>query len=313
MKNWGRRNILSIVVAVSLLVPVTSARSEVKADFLYNLSDFNGTIPYSWAQVYPDDYFNEVYVIIGNKVDVFNRNGMQIYDFVADSGNIFGMAVDAGGDILMLVNPDRRLGVVRCNYRGEPRTTIRFSGIPPEFSSDSYTQMIYRNGLIYLLNGTEMKVMVADMDGVFVKGYDIDTPLSAILSEKEMGDAAFGGFDVDSEGNMLFTCPILGRGFRLTVDGALVPIGKRGSGPGKYGIPGAIAADRMGNTFVCDRLRHVVLIFDKTDRFVTEFGYRGFNPGNLVVPVAIAISGDGMVYVSQLMNRGVNVYKLKYD
>ena len=98
----------------------------------------------------------------------------------------------------------------------------------------------------------------------------------------------------------------------MTVGGDFSFIGRRGSGPGKFGVPSAIAADRMGNIYVCDKLRCVVLVFDKSLKFVTEFGFRGLAPGNLIVPVSIAI-GDDKAFVGQLLNRGVNVYKLSYN
>jgi len=89
--------------------------------------------------------------------------------------------------------------------------------------------------------------------------------------------------------------------------------GKRGSSPGRFGVPAAITYDNKGNLLVTDKLRSVVIIFDKKFKFLKEFGFRGLAPGNLVVPHDIAVDNRDRAYVSQLRGRGVSVYQLRYD
>jgi hypothetical protein len=101
--------------------------------------------------------------------------------------------------------------------------------------------------------------------------------------------------------------------YRLAADGTLASFGRRGSGPGRYGVPWAVAVDRMGNIFICDKLRCVILVFDKNLKYVYEFGFRGLGPGNLIVPIAIEIGDNDRAYVGQLLNRGVSVYQLSYN
>ena len=286
---------------------------EVKASYLYNLADFDGTIPYNYARVYADNLFNEVYVTHGARVDVFNKVGMAIYDFLLDYMEVTDLIVLPEGDIVALVNKGFSTGLVRCNYRGEPLREISLTGAPPEFDKVSYSSMKYRNGLVYFADLGSRIILVADLEGRFVRGYDLGPLLASTMEKKEFADASLGGFDVDGDGNLVISLPILGGVYRVSPGGALTPISRRGSGPGRYGIPAAVAIDRFGNVFVCDKLRSVVLVFDKTGRFLTEFGYRGLAPGNLVVPVAIAVGDDGRAYVAQLMARGVNVYKLVYE
>ncbi len=62
-----------------------------------------------------------------------------------------------------------------------------------------------------------------------------------------------------------------------------------------------------------DRLRSVVLVFDRDLRFQTEFGYRGDQPSNLIVPDDLAIDSSGNVYVGQAANRGVSVFKVVHQ
>jgi len=66
----------------------------------------------------------------------------------------------------------------------------------------------------------------------------------------------------------------------------------------------------MGYIYVSDRLRNVVLVFDRDLMFQTEFGYRGDQPSNLIVPDDLAVDSSGNVYVGQAANRGVSVFKV---
>lgn len=285
----------------------------IKATYLYNLSDFDGLIPYNWARVYVDNGFKEVYVFFNNEVHIFNNSGMDVFEFFSEYRTILDLTVDPGGNLILLVNNGTTLSLVRCNYRGEPIGEIRRTSNPAEYPLSSFTEMRRVGDKLYFANLAGLRVEVFDMVGNFVKGYDLAPSLVDILSNKEMKEAIMGGFDVDSDGNIFFTLPIKGGAYRLNVDGTISAISRRGSGPGKFGVPSAIAVDRMGNVFVCDKLRCVVVIFDKELNYITEFGYRGLGPGNLVVPVSIAIGDDGMVYVSQLLRRGVSVFHLEYN
>ena len=74
-----------------------------------------------------------------------------------------------------------------------------------------------------------------------------------------------------------------------------------------------IAIDSKGNLLVADKLRCVVMAFDKDFTFVSEFGYRGTRPQNLIVPDDVAIDQKDRVYVSQGRQRGVSVFALAHD
>jgi hypothetical protein len=62
-----------------------------------------------------------------------------------------------------------------------------------------------------------------------------------------------------------------------------------------------------------ERLRSVVMIFDREFRFLKEFGYRGDKPGNLIRPSELALGNSGKLYVTQLRNRGVSVFSITSD
>jgi hypothetical protein len=80
-----------------------------------------------------------------------------------------------------------------------------------------------------------------------------------------------------------------------------------------FGHVKGIARDDMGNYLVVERLRAVVMVFDKEFRFLKEFGYRGSKPENLIWPSDVAVGNSGKYFVTQVMNRGVSVFHLATD
>ena len=160
-----------------------------------------------------------------------------------------------------------------------------------------------------------MKVVVIDDTGVFQKGFDvarlIESDLTEKEKEKEKQDYGMAGFSVDRDGNVLLANASMARVFRLSLDGELRSFGVRGSTAGKFGVPVDVIADATGNyLLVSDVLRCVILVFDKDFRFQSEFGIRGLKPDNLIGPTYMAVDAKNRLYVSQLRNRGVNVYQI---
>lgn len=300
-------SLMIILLLNSLLLSGQAIGGDISVDYLYNLSDFNGIVPYNAARIFPDNYSEDVFVINGNRVDIYNRRGMEVFDFFLDYGNILDVAAEPSGDIIALVQSQGKPPLARCNYRGELKAEYGLSGLPKQFASGVFTSMRYRGQRLYFVDTQELKVVATDVNGAYVQGYDLRQKLAATFTAKQFKDVSFGGLDVDDEGSLFFTIPNLGSAGKLAADGTLSSFGSRGSGPGKFGVPGAVAIDRKGYVYVCDKLRSVVLVFDKTLKYVTEFGFRGFYPGNLIIPVFVAVSHDDTVYVGQLLDRGVNV------
>jgi DNA-binding beta-propeller fold protein YncE len=90
----------------------------------------------------------------------------------------------------------------------------------------------------------------------------------------------------------------------------MIPFGRSGSGPGKFGVVSGIAADELGNIYVADRLRSVVMIFDQNLIFQAEFGYRGGRQEDMLVPDDLVVDQQGdRIFVSQAANKGVGVYR----
>jgi sugar lactone lactonase YvrE len=219
--------------------------------------------------------------------------------------------VNEEGDILLLAYKDSSAGIIRCNYRGEPRSRIDFRNIPSEFSDFSPNRMLYQNGIFYLANTGDIRIVVTDREGNFRRGYDLVRLLD--FEESDRGNKDISGFSIDGDGNILFTIPVMFTAYILSPDGKINSFGKPGGAPGRFNIVAGIARDSRGNYLIVDKLKAAVQVFDKNFNFLMQLGSRGYRPGNLIYPDDIAIDGGDRIYVTQMARRGVSVYKLSYN
>jgi DNA-binding beta-propeller fold protein YncE len=312
---------LFLPLAAALALSPFSARASagVKPAFLYSLANFNGKLPYNEVRVRVDRAHDEVYVVERGIVRVFNQNGMEFFWFGdnPDLESIYDLAVDESGDIFLLsfnlTHPENpKYYLIRCNYRGDAKEKLTVTGLPPGFSRFFPNYVMYRDGYFYFFSSSKMQVAVTDKKGVFQKGYDFAEILE--IPEKDRPDTEIFGFNLDPLGNMLFTIPVLFKAYVVSPEGKVTgAFGKAGSGPGLFGIVSGIAMDDQGNYLVVERLRSVVMVFDKEFRFLKEFGYRGDKPGNLIRPSEVAVGSSGKLYVTQVAKQGVSVFSLTYD
>lgn len=307
----------SLAIALLMLCSAPAESQQVKSGFMYTLSNFTGPIRDNWSRVTADKERNEIYALYQNNVSVFNESGMEIDHFGdnLDIGQILDIAIDEEGDILLLAYTESGSDIVLCNYRGEPKSRIELRSIPSDlsdsFASFSPNRMVYLAGKIYLASTTEMKIVVADRGGRFEKGYDLFPLLE--LDERDRGNAEVGGFNVDNEGNILITVPVMFRAYVLSPDGKTSNFGKPGGAPGKFNIVAGIARDSRGNYLIVDRLKSAVMVFDKGFNFLTQFGSRGYKAGGLIFPDSITLDGGDRVYLTQMGRRGVSVFKLTHN
>lgn len=296
-----------------LCIPSLSGAG-VNASFLYNLSDFSGTVPYSWVRQSIDPERNEIYVVTGDSVAVFNSSGMEVYRFGEDMniGVFMDVSVESDGHILILSRVGDHFRVTRCNYRGEPQTGIELRNLPKEFAGISPERLLSRNGKLYLADLFAKKVVMTDGSGMFQGGYDI-APLLVGFEEKPGAEYSIAGITVDMEGNLFFTVPTLFKVFKLSPDSRLSSFGSPGNLPGRFNNVSGITTDGRGNIFVTDILRSAVSMFDKGFKFQAQFGQRGLGPGDLIAPNELVVDKEGRVFVSQARKRGISVFRVAYE
>jgi hypothetical protein len=286
--------------------------ARVQATYLYTLSDFAGSLRYDWVRVHVDPERNETYVLYQNLIRIFSPSGMEIFSFGddLDLGQILDAAVDRNGDVLLLSYKDSRSLVTRCNFRGVPMGPMEIRNLPAGLAFGA-NRMVLQNGHLYFVSTNTSSVIITDASGEFREHLDLLPFVDA--DEKQATGAELIGFTVDGEGNVYFTVPALFRVVKISPDRKVTSFGQPGSAPGRFGVVAGIVTDSRGNLLVADKLRCVVMVFDKDFKFLAEFGYRGSRPENLIVPDDLAIDQRDRVYVSQGRRRGVSVFALTSD
>lgn len=281
---------------------------EYEISYLYGLSTNFGIVPTSNVQLSYDREHKELYITGDGPVRVFNDSGMETYSFSEDReiGFVTSIASLEGGDLVALAGRDGRIALVRCSFRGEFRGVIEPRGVPEEFAKLTPTILRYQGGNLYLADLSGMRVLVLDAAGNYVAGYDV---AAKIGEAAHRGDLGLRGFNVDRDGNILFTIQPLFSAYTMSPEGEVRAFGVKGSAPGKFNIVGGIARDDAGNYYVADILKSAVLLFDKDLVWRKEFGYRGPRPSNLAAPEDVAAAGD-RVFVSQRARRGVAVFRV---
>jgi hypothetical protein len=309
LRRRGGDALPAALAACALVLCAGTAAAQVRADYRYALSNFSGRLPYDWARVCVDQVREETYVIYANLVRIFNASGMEVFSFGDDLnlGQIVDIAVDRNGDIILLSYRDSRSIVTRCNYRGEPVGSVEIKNLPAGLGFDA-NRMVSRNGLFYFATLGASSVIITDENGEFRERIEFLPLIDE--DERQKAGAEMSGFSVDQENNVFFTVPVLFKAYKYSPDRKLTWFGKPGSAPGKFGVVAGIAADNWGNLLVVDKLKCVVMVFDKNFNFLVEFGYRGARPENLMVPDDIAVDRRGQLYVTQGRKRGISVFAL---
>ncbi len=301
-----------MVTACALALFASPAVAQVKATYLYTLASFAGPLRYDLVRVRVDQERDETYVIYQNLIRVYNASGMEIFSFGdgLDLGQILDAAVDGNGDVILLSYKDSRSIVTRCNFRGVPVAPIEITNLPDgvPFSAN---RMILRNGLFYFASLFTSSVIVTDTNGEFRRYVDLLRLLEP--EDRQKGETESIGFAVDQEGNLFFTIPTLFKVYKVSPDGKLASFGKPGSAAGRFGVIAGVATDSRGNVVVADKLKCVIMVFDKDFNFLNEFGMRGTRPENLIVPDEIVIDKRDRLYVTQGRRRGISVFALTGD
>lgn len=293
-------------VAIATVAPSADA---VQVAYEHSLSTSFGVVPLAGAFLSYDRQHRELFVIGDGLVRVFNASGMEVYTFEEDPqvGMVRGIAALDDGDLLVHAFGPNGAQLVRCNFRGEFVSAIETKGVPAGYENAFLGRMRYSAGKIYLADLNGMRVLVLDSSGAYVASYDIAQKLEL---ENERETTGLRGFNVDRDGNILFTIQPHFKAYFMSPAGEIRPFGQRGSAPGKFNIVGGIARDDAGTFYVADMLKSAILVFDRDFRFVREFGYRGGEPWNLAAPEELVVTGEGRLFVSQKARRGVSVFQV---
>ncbi|UCF66104.1 MAG: 6-bladed beta-propeller [Acidobacteriota bacterium] len=118
------------------------------------------------------------------------------------------------------------------------------------------------------------------------------------------------GLAYDTRAERLYVVDTIGhRIVGLDSDGEKVlDAGRRGTGPGEFNYPVAIAIDRDGLLYVADAMNFRIQVLDGAGQFVREFGRPGRATGQFDKIKGLALDSDGHVYVSDALHDVVQVF-----
>lgn len=313
----ARSSVATLLTTVALVLAVPSnVADDVYVSHLYDLADFSGPLPLNSPRMYSDPVWDEIYVLYQGHVRIFNDSGMQVFSFGDDPslGYIRDVVADRDGKIHLLSydfsDPAvrTRYTINRCNYRGELERRVPVTGLPQEFSDLTPDRLFYAGGRLHLLGGRQLRLVTVDLDGRYLDGIDLEP---YVIEDGERPDGLqIDGLAVEDDGTIVFSVAVKFRVFRREPDGKAKAFGEGGSSPGQFGVIAGVTTDAGGNIYVTDKLRNVVIMFDRDFRFLTEFGFRGAEEGGLVRPQDVVSDDAGKLYVTQVGNRGVAVFQV---
>lgn len=304
-----------LIGAAALLLSAFPVRAEISASYLFKLSDFSGTVPYSIPRITVDDSRHEVYVAAGETVGIFNDQGMEVFRFGGGdvtTRSIYDVALDREGVMYVLTyafteNRGLTYRIERRTFRGETDAVVNLKGLPAEAANFRPMRMALLGDHFYLADLNAMRIVIMNASGEVQEVLDL-AGLIGLGEDSE--DIGIMDVNIGRDGSILFTSPVLARAYRVTPERNVDAFGKRGSTQGRFGIPTSMISDDAGNYYVADALRSVIMVFNERFEFQKEFGGRGHRPENIVGPRSLALDARGRLYVSQVGSRGVSVFQI---
>lgn len=188
------------------------------------------------------------------------------------------VAVAPGGRVLYISEIGNRR-VQRWDLRTDEKSVL-LDGTT-EITLEPISLAVARNGDVFVVDVGGRRLWRLSDRGVvrWVRGDDIGEPLREPR-----------GLCLDRNGNVLVADAGSGQIVRFDFAGnPLLPAW----GTDFLGEPVAVAVDRKGEVFVCDRRRSAVLVLDEKGVFVTTLG-----ENQLQEPVDIAVSPEGTLFVA---------------
>ena len=91
----------SPLTALAGVGPTWGQSDGVGIRYVHNLSSFSGPVETDYVAMFADLVHDELFISQGDRIRVFNANGMEVYQFVYDveRGPIGDFVVNSGGDL----------------------------------------------------------------------------------------------------------------------------------------------------------------------------------------------------------------------
>ena len=146
-------------------------------------------------------------------------------------------------------------------------------------------------GLVYVSNFNNNRIEVLQEDGTFVRHFGVGHiahPQGVAVNKKLVYVAELSNHKISI----------------FTLEGQLIPtIRSRGSGPGQFNCPSAVAFSPDGDMYVAEYYNHRIQVFNSDGVYQREFG-----GGQVKNPLDILITADGHVLVADCGNKRVIIF-----
>jgi DNA-binding beta-propeller fold protein YncE len=261
--------------------------------------------------IYAEPVMNEIYILDSKgRVMIFKEDKFHMFTLDHEDGLYapLGLTVDEKGTLYVPQNatknkPRHRISVLNACLKWERDIFIEgFEGserfLPHRLAVD-------RNGKLYVAASFFGGVLVLDNDGHFLE----------FLSPEEGGKKAnLTNVVIDKNGNIYLVSEDLGRIFVYDENRQfLFKFGIKGGSTGKLSRPRSVGVDTVhGRIYVIDRMRHTIAVYDNEGNYLFEFGGKGWGTGWFQFPNDIAVDSEGRVWVADLFNDRVQIFKPRF-
>ena len=209
--------------------------------------------------------------------------------FPHQPSDVYGAAISRNGTIFISDDNEHKIHVF-SKERKHMRDFGQLGSGEGQMNSP-YGLAVDSGGLVYIVNCYNSHIQVFREDGTFVRQIgagQLKTPYNITIYNQQV-------YVVDS-GNSRISI--------YTKQGQLVRcIGERGSGPGQFDHPVAVAFSPDGDMYVSDNHNHRIQVLDVNGQFKREFG-----KGQLKHPHDLVITADGDVLVADIGKSRVAVF-----
>ena len=210
-------------------------------------------------------------------------------NFPQQLGGLWGIAVAPNGHMFIADNTSHQIHVF-----DEQRKYIRSFGQPGSGNGQLTRPegvAVDAEGLVYVADYSNNRIEVFREDGTFVRQFgtgELRGPWSVIVKNILVYVGEWSNHRISI----------------FTLEGQLVrTIGSKGSGPGQFNTPSAVAFSPDGDMYVADQNNHRIQVFNSDGVYQREIG-----GGQVKSPYDVLITPDGYVLVADFGNKRVVIF-----
>lgn len=273
------------------------------------------------SNVFFDKTMNETYVLSSGRLIIYGPNNFPTISLGAGRGitSPQDIYVDAEGYLYIcqaasLEKPPR---ITILNAAFFPFKEILLTDPEINGSFNPSRLAIGRDGTFYL-SGNSQEVLVLDKNGAYLRKIEVFQNMSQETNSENNGTpgspVTITGIATDIGGNILLLSEETSKIYVFNdKEEFLFSFGKKGGIAGKMSRPRAFALDETNNLiYVVDYMRHSILAYDYSGKYLFEFGGKGWGPGWFNFPTDLAITPQGHVIVADLFNNRVQILAVQY-